>query len=156
MNTAVQPASAPVSAPEPNLIDMLAAKGNFTAFVRAVEAADLDALRAGAGPVTVLAPTDLAFSHLPSGALARLLRAEHRTELVALLNNHLLVGRRSVADLARLALVLNVHGRAPAIQRFGGRVTIDGAHLTTTDMVCRNAWVHGIDKVNVPPAVATR
>ena len=44
-----------------DVIDTAAANGSFTTFGKAVELAELGEMLRGAGPFTVLAPTDAAF-----------------------------------------------------------------------------------------------
>ena len=62
------PTAAPATAKE-DLVGVLKAAGNFKTFLKAVEAADLTSTLQKPGPLTVFAPTDTAFSKMPTGTL---------------------------------------------------------------------------------------
>jgi uncharacterized surface protein with fasciclin (FAS1) repeats len=57
-----------------------------------LDAAGLTNMLKGAGPITVFAPSDQAFESLSAGSMERLLKPEHRTELVYFLKNHVISG----------------------------------------------------------------
>lgn len=96
--------------PQTNVIDALAAAGNFDAFIEYVSrAGQVDYLR-GAGPFTLLAPTNAAMERLP-GTLRENLNPNQvnaggaqpdpdRTRLQAFVNMHIVEGRYTLAQLA--------------------------------------------------------
>ena len=57
----------------PDLVDTAINAGTFSTLVAAVTAAGLDTTLKSPGPFTVFAPTDEAFSKLPSGTVEALL-----------------------------------------------------------------------------------
>ncbi len=57
----------------PDIVDTAINAGTFNTLVTAITAAGLDTALKGAGPFTVFAPTDEAFSKLPSGTVESLL-----------------------------------------------------------------------------------
>lgn len=133
-----------------NLVDTAAANDSFKTFSKAVESAGLaDTLR-GTGPFTVFAPTDAAFAKLPSGRLDNLLKPENKDELTSLLNYHVLNGRKTAADVGKWESARTVNGQQAPIKMVDGKLTIDGAQLTTADIGTSNGLIHGIDKVNIP------
>jgi uncharacterized surface protein with fasciclin (FAS1) repeats len=134
-----------------NLMQAAAANG-FKTFGRAVDAAGLGTLLAGAGPFTVFAPTDAAFGRLPAGKLDLLLRPENKPELISILNYHVVSGRTTAAEIGRCDSAATVHGAALPVRLDGNQLSIDGARLTMPDLVAGNGLLHGIDKVNVPQA----
>ncbi|HXQ47480.1 MAG TPA: fasciclin domain-containing protein, partial [Caulobacteraceae bacterium] len=74
------PAAAPPAAPSfqltpsGDIVGTLKASGQFTILLKALDAANLTAFLQGAGPYTLLAPTDAAFSALPAGQLDSLMQ----------------------------------------------------------------------------------
>jgi hypothetical protein len=69
-----------------DIVESAARAGSFTTLVAAVLAADLTDTLEGPGPITVFAPTDAAFAHLPPGTLEALLADE--TRLTGVLTCH--------------------------------------------------------------------
>ncbi len=67
--------------------------------VAAVKAAGLVDTLEGAGPFTVLAPTNEAFARLPKGTVQSLLKPENKPTLTSILTNHVVPGRLTEADI---------------------------------------------------------
>lgn len=133
-----------------NLVDTAAANGSFKTFGKAIERAGLSDTLRGAGPFTIFAPTDAAFDKLPAGRLDNLLKPENKDELVSLLNYHVINGRKSVAEIGKWDAAKMVNGQSAPIKMTDGKVSIDGARVTSADIGSKNGVIHGIDKVNVP------
>ena len=139
------------SSPLPTtLLDTCAANGSFKTFGKAVEHAGLGESLSGIGPFTIFAPTDAAFDRLPSGKLDELFRPENRKELASVVNYHVLEGRKPVAEIGKWSAARTRQGQSAPITLTGDRVSIDGAQVTTADIVATNGVIHGIDKVNLP------
>ena len=133
-----------------NVLDTAAAHVTFKTFGTAVEKAGLaDTLR-GAGPFTVFAPTDAAFEKLPEGRLETLFKPENKAELTSILNYHVVSGRKSSADIGKWDAARTVNGQSAPIKMSDGKVSIDGAQVTSADIGSSNGVIHGIDKVNMP------
>jgi uncharacterized surface protein with fasciclin (FAS1) repeats len=77
------------------------AKKQLTTFFSVVNTAGLDSIFNGK-PVTILAPDEQAFAKLPAGILDSLLKPANKTALVNLLNDHVIPGKLSSKDVARL------------------------------------------------------
>lgn len=133
-----------------NLLDTAAADGHYKTFGQAVEKAALGETFRGPGPFTVFAPTDDAFAKLPAGKLDSLFRPENKEELVALVNFHVVKGRRSAADIGKWASATMVNGQSSPVKLDNGRVSIGGADIISADIQTSNGVIHGIDKVNLP------
>lgn len=133
-----------------NLLDTAAADGSFKTFGKAIEQAGMSDTLRGTGPFTVFAPTDAAFDKLPAGKLDNLFKPENKQELVSLLNYHVMNGRKSVADIGKWEAAKTVNGQSAPIKLANGKVSIDGALVTTGDINSSNGVIHGIDKVNIP------
>jgi len=132
------------------LLDTAAADGHFKTFAKAVEMAGLKDTLSGPGPFTVFAPTDAAFAKLPAGKLDTLLKPENKADLAALINYHVISGRKSVADIGKWQSAKTINGQAAPIVMAGDKVRIDGASIVSADMGSSNGVLHGIDKVNLP------
>jgi uncharacterized surface protein with fasciclin (FAS1) repeats len=133
-----------------NIVDTLAADDSFKTFGKALRKAGLEDTLRGAGPFTLLAPTDAAFDKLPPGRLDNLMKPENKDELVSILNHHVLAGRSSAADMSKLTMAKTLGGDSVPIVASGSKVKVDGAELTSRDIQSSNGVLHGIDKVNIP------
>ena len=133
-----------------NVLDTAAADGSFKTFGIAVEKAGLGDTLRGSGPFTVFAPTDDAFKQLPEGRLETLFKPENKDELASIVNDHLVSGRTSAEEVGRWTNAKTVNGQPAPIKLADGKMSIDGARVTSADIGSSNGVVHGIDKVNMP------
>jgi len=133
-----------------NLVGTLRSHHTFGTFAHAIDKAGLTASLNGSDQYTLFAPTDDAFSALPAGTLGRLLEPSNKDELTALVNYHLVTGRKTTADVGKWQSARTVQGQGAPIRIADGQISIDGAHLTRPDIMARNGVIHGIDKVNIP------
>lgn len=133
-----------------NLVEVASASEQFTTLVAAVRAAGLVDVLSGAGPFTVLAPTDEAFAKLDQGVLASLLKPENRASLAAVLENHVIAGAVPASAVVGLTEVRPLGGQRLAIDVADGEVAIGGANVVATDVEASNGLIHVIDTVLVP------
>ena len=136
--------------PTTNLVDTAAAQGSFKTFSKALNAAGLSETLKGTGPFTVFAPTDAAFSKLPAGELDNWLKPENKAELISVLKYHYSAGRVMAADVGKLDGAKTAQGQSAKIKSEGGKVTINGANVSLTDIKSSNGVIHAIDAVLVP------
>jgi len=102
------------------------------------------------GSFTILAPTDTAFAQLPNGTIASLLK-DPQGQLKQVLLNHVIDGKTLMAvDVVKLGEAKTMQGAVLKINTTDG-VTIGGAKVTKTDIVCKNGVIHVVDRVIVPP-----
>jgi transforming growth factor-beta-induced protein len=151
--TAVPPTQAPEPTAAPvakDIVDTAAAAGDFKTLATALQAAGLvDALK-GAGPFTVFAPTDEAFAKLPAGTVEALLKDPKA--LADILKYHVVAGKVMAADVVKLTEAETLLGKPVAIKVDGGKVMINDANVTATDIEASNGVIHVIDTVLLPPA----
>ena len=151
-----QPATASDTKPEQSaeqakdIVDTAAANDDFKTLVAAVKAAGLVETLKGAGPFTVFAPTDAAFGNLPEGTLDELLKPENKDQLTSILTYHVVPGKVLAADVVTLESAKTVQGGEVSIAVDGGKVKVDGANVTATDIECSNGVIHVIDAVILP------
>ena len=136
--------------PDKDIVEIAASAGSFKTLVAAVQAAGLvDALK-GQGPLTVFAPTDEAFEKLPAGTVENLLKPENKDKLIAVLTYHVVPGRVTASEVVNLDSAKTINGRSLKITAQEGKVMIDGAHVTATDIMASNGVIHVIDSVVLP------
>ncbi|BBL68740.1 hypothetical protein MchiMG62_19210 [Methanoculleus chikugoensis] len=132
--------------------EVLARDGNFSVFVRALDAAGLGGTLAGPGPYTVFAPTDEAFSRIPETAMAELID-DPKGILAETLLYHMAPGRYTAAGIAANDTVPTVQGSPIAVDAAGESVTVNGARIVRRDIPAANGVIHAIDAVMIPPDV---
>lgn len=138
------------AAKQNDIVDTAVAAGSFKTLVAAVKAADLVEMLKGKGPFTVFAPTDEAFSKLPKGTIATLLKPENKKKLQSILTYHVVSGKVLAKDVVKLQSAKTVNGKSVSIEVKNGKVFVDGAQVVTTDIKCANGVIHIIDKVILP------
>ena len=133
-----------------DIVDTAVAAGSFKTLAKALQAADLVDTLKGNGPFTVFAPTDEAFAKLPQATLDDLLKPENKAKLRRILTYHVVSGRVTAADVSKLKSAKAVSGDTIHIEAMGGRVMVDEAHVTKTDINASNGVIHVIDSVILP------
>jgi transforming growth factor-beta-induced protein len=136
--------------PPKDIIDIAEADGNLTTLVTAIKAAGLVDTLKGAGPFTVFAPTNDAFSKLPAGTLDSLLKDIPKLKNVLLY--HVVSGKVMAADVVKLTSATTVLGKAVTVRVDQGNVYINDAKVTITDIQASNGVIHIINAVLSPPA----
>jgi uncharacterized surface protein with fasciclin (FAS1) repeats/plastocyanin len=152
----VTPTPTPVPTPVPTTPQLrtcyaiIADDPQFSVLGAALKASKLDATLNGNGSFTILAPNDAAFEKLPNGTVASLLKAPDG-ELKQILLNHVIDNKTLLAvDVAKLGDAKTMQGTVLKINTTDG-VTIGGAKVTKTDIVCSNGVIHVVDRVILPP-----
>ncbi|MCA1491509.1 fasciclin domain-containing protein [Ensifer sp. NBAIM29] len=138
-------------AAEKDIVDTAAGAGQFRTLAAAIDAAGLTETLKGAGPFTVFAPTDDAFSKLPAGTVENLLKPENREKLVSVLTYHVIPGKVLAADVVKLNEAKTVNGQIVTIKSSGNGVMINDANVTATDINASNGVIHVVDEVILPP-----
>jgi uncharacterized surface protein with fasciclin (FAS1) repeats len=133
-----------------DIVDTAVAAGSFKTLAAALDAAGLVATLKGPGPFTVFAPTDAAFAKLPAGTLDNLLKPENKAKLASILTYHVVPGKVMAADVVKLTSAKTVQGQSVKIAVTGGKVSVDGANVTSTDIAASNGVIHVIDAVILP------
>jgi len=147
---AAKPTTTTTATAKSTIVETAVAAGSFKTLVAAVQAAGLVETLNGAGPFTVFAPTDEAFAKLPAGTLEMLLKPENKAKLASILTYHVVPGAVKAADVVKLKTAGSVNGQRVDIKVDGGKVTVDGANVVTTDIACSNGVIHVIDTLILP------
>ena len=133
-----------------DIIDTAVAAGSFKTLAAALTAAKLVDTLKGAGPFTVLAPTDEAFAKLPAGTVDSLLK--DIPKLSAILTYHVVAGKVMAADVMKMdgQSAKTVNGASVSISTKDG-VKLNGTStVVKTDIACTNGIIHVIDSVLLP------
>ncbi len=131
----------------PDIVDTAINAGSFNTLVAAVTAAGLDTALKEPGPFTVFAPTDEAFSKLPSGTFESLL--EDIPQLRKILEYHVVSGLVMSKDIVKLNEATTVSGSTVKIDASNG-VKVNDAKVVTPDVEADNGVIHVIDSVLIP------
>lgn len=134
----------------PSIIETAVAAGDFDTLVAAVKAAGLVEALSGKGPFTVFAPNDAAFAKLPKETLASLLKPENKAKLAAILTFHVVAESLPASKVVDAKYATTLAGQRIAIEAGKSGVTVNGAKVLKTDIVCGNGIIHVIDSVILP------
>ena len=133
-----------------NIVQTAIANGSFETLVAAVTAAELVETLNGAGPFTVFAPVDAAFTALPEGTVASLLLPENKEKLQGILTYHVVAGQVLSSDLSEGMEATTVNGASLTIQLRDGKVFVNDAEVVIADVLTDNGVVHVINTVLIP------
>jgi len=135
-----------------DIVETAISAGNFTVLVEALQTAGLvDALK-GAGPFTVFAPTDAAFTALLDSLGVTKAELLARDDLADILKYHVLSGSSVMsADLAAAQDVTTLEGSDLTVTKDGSTVRAGSAGVSAADISCSNGVIHIIDSVLLPP-----
>jgi transforming growth factor-beta-induced protein len=128
-----------------NIVENAVAAGQFTTLAKALTDTGLIDTLTSKGPFTVFAPTDEAFAALPKGTLESL----SKEDLKQILLYHVVAGDVRAKDV-KAGPVKTASGISAFLSTDGG-VRLNGANVTTADVVSSNGVIHVIDKVILPP-----
>lgn len=121
--------------------------GNFKTLVVALQEAGLVDTLKGKGPFTVFAPTDAAFAKIPKDQLDALLK--DKAKLAKVLTYHVVSGNVMAKDV-KPGMVKTVEGSSITVKVDGGKVMVDNAMVSATDIKTDNGVIHVIDTVIMP------
>ena len=131
------------------ITDIVANTRNFSTLLTAVKTAGLGDTLAGRGPFTVFAPTNDAFAKVPKATLDALLA--DKAKLTKVLTYHVVSGNVKAADVVKLSSAKTVEGSEVKITVNAGKVKVNDANVTQTDIAATNGTIHVIDAVILPP-----
>ncbi|MBL8146665.1 MAG: fasciclin domain-containing protein [Anaerolineae bacterium] len=159
MLTAPQPTPEPVvEAPaRPSIAEILAndADGRFTMLLAAIHAAGLSDTVANLDGVTILAPSNDAFTaSLEALGVSPAAVMANPDVLTAILNYHILPEKLFFRNLTSGPAVTTAEGEDVQFDLTDGVFTVNGVNISDVDNVGSNGVVHVIDGVLVPPSVA--
>ncbi len=136
--------------PSKNIVENALGSSDHTTLVAAVKAAGLAETLSGTGPFTVFAPTNAAFDKLPAGTVETLVKPESKEQLTSILTYHVVPGALRAKDLKDGQTLKTVNGETLTVTKKGSMVMVNGAHVSTADVISSNGVTHVIDTVITP------
>jgi|SRR5271165_1534330 len=134
-----------------DILETATHSGALKKLVAAVNAAGLADLLKGSGPFTLFAPSDKAFEALPAGTLDRLLKPEHRDELIHILKYHVVSGELMSDGVRGIKFLRKTLAGAELTIDGNDNIKVNKAHINTADIGATNGVIHIIDSVLTPP-----
>lgn len=138
-----------------NIIDTALKSGTFQTFTRLLEGSLLERRLRSQEVFTLFAPVDVSFAYLSSETFELLLRAENQGVLSDVLGYHIVPGKILSSELKGLCKTQTLCGRDLRID-CDLDLRVDGAKLLHQDIVACNGVIHGIDRLLMPTAAASR
>ncbi len=129
--------------PNPNIVDVAIADGNFTTLVDALVQTGLDEALQGAGPFTVFAPTDNALSGVDLSGFSE-------QQLAEILQYHVVNANILSTDLQAEQSVEALAGGNLFVTADGNVVVNDIATVVSADVEASNGTIHAIDNILLP------
>jgi uncharacterized surface protein with fasciclin (FAS1) repeats len=128
----------------PNIVEIAVGNENFTTLVAAVQAAGLVEALQSPGPFTVFAPVDAAFNNLPPGTVQTLV--QNPPQLARILKFHVVAGKYTKADLAKIGTVESLEG-SPITINCNSAFEVKNSTVIMEDIEADNGIIHVIDRV---------
>merc|ERR1712050_482983 len=144
----------PPAAAKQDIVETAMGTGSHGILVEALTKANLVATLKGAGPFTVFAPTDTAFSNALTALGVTKQQLLERADLPDILKYHVLSGKFMSTALIASQDVDTLEGQQVTITNDGSSVRFADATVTAADVEASNCVIHVIDKVVLPPAAA--
>lgn len=135
--------------PSKNIVEIASENKKFKTLVKALKRARLVDTLKGDGPFTVFAPTDEAFHALPHGKLGHLMHRRSRLKNVLLFH---VAGKTILsADLKDgTSIETLLKDEELSVEIESGKVKINGALVSSADILATNGVIHVIDEVLLP------
>jgi len=133
-----------------NIIEVARKEGGFSTLLKAIEVAGLVDTLSNDGPFTFFAPTDDAFSKLPSETLKELLNEPEKLKKILLF--HIVKGKiltSAAKDMTEPMEVETLHGKKLKLDPFKHLIN-DKAQFVKPDVEASNGVIHIIDAVLFP------
>jgi len=148
--------------PSKDIVSNAVNSKDHTTLVAAVKAAGLVETLQSPGPFTVFAPTNDAFNLLPAGTVDNLVKPENKKALTGILTYHVIAGKFTSADLAKMiregngsASLKTVAGGNLIAMMKGNKIVLKDerggmAVVNIKDVNQSNGVIHVVDHVLLP------
>lgn len=130
-----------------DIVETASSSPTFKTFVTAIKKAGLSDTLSKDGPYTVFAPSDAAFDKLPPDTVDSLMK--NKIKLAQLLEHHVIRGKVTVTEV-KPGEVKALDGGEIKLTSDNGKVTVDNANITQSDIMADNGVIHEIDTVVMP------
>lgn len=141
-----------------NIIETVQSAHNFKSLSKLLRLAGLVPMLETQGSYTLFAPNDAAFARLSTEQLEHLQSPGNREQLVQILSNHIIGGRR-LSDAVIVNMPISpatMAGQPLSFASMNGSVQVNGVNIVGQSIPCSNGVIHVVDHVLLPePMVAT-
>jgi uncharacterized surface protein with fasciclin (FAS1) repeats len=134
-----------------SIVEIAQNTSDLSTLVAALESAGLVPTVEEAGPFTVFAPVNSAFTALGSDVVGALLQTGNRALLTRILTFHVVSGAVLSSDLSDGQTVTTLEGNTLTVGIDGGNVTLNGVAVVDADIEASNGVIHLVGEVLVPP-----
>jgi uncharacterized surface protein with fasciclin (FAS1) repeats len=148
----LKPSNQPTSANQTDLIDAISnSDQKHYTLIQLLRESGLVPMLQKAGPYTLFAPTDDAFSKLPPGVIDRLTKPANHAQLVSFLKYHMLPGQVDFQQMQQTdGQVTTLAGPNIIIKGISGKVMINDTNVLKSDNTADNGVIHWLDGVLIP------
>ncbi|MDJ1470027.1 fasciclin domain-containing protein [Cytophagaceae bacterium DM2B3-1] len=136
-------------APE-DIVKTLTNNAGFVSLTKAIKVADFIGALSQAGPFTIFAPTDEAFSQIT--AFPEWLQPDNKEKLASILKYHVVQGKLMASELRDGQTIPTLNGEELTVSVLNGKVLINGAEITQPNMMAANGVIHVVNRVVFPGA----
>lgn len=139
----------------PTVLQKAENSGQFSTFLRAIEAAGMTSMLNGDEAITVFAPTDAAFAQVPKEKLAELMKPENKDKLAKVLKKHIMKGEVWGSSIANEQLTLTTKAEK-SLNADGSQwpFSFGEATIVQLNVMGSNGKIHAIDQVKGLPAAS--
>lgn len=136
-----------------DIVSTVESSGQLATLMAALKAAGLVDTLKGAGPFTLLAPTDAAFAKLPAGTVEAFLKPENQRKLVGVLKYHVVAADVKAAAVMTTSSAKTLNGQALSLTLSGRTLKINDSAVIKADIAASNGTLHIIDSVLLPNSI---
>lgn len=133
-----------------NIVQVAAGDPQFSTLASLIKKAGLVSALSGKSKLTVFAPTNAAFAKLPKATLKKV--QGDKKLLTSILTYHVVKGAVPASKVVTLngKSVKTLNGKSVKIAVKSGKVYVNKARVTKTDVKASNGVIHVIDQVLIP------
>jgi uncharacterized surface protein with fasciclin (FAS1) repeats len=131
----------------PTIVGAARSTPSLSTLFKALQSAELVDTYEKDGSYTVFAPNNDAFAKLPSADLTTLMTPDKKSDLIKILNNHIVKWALKSTDLKEWTDLTSLQGSKLKVTIKDKKFYINGALVTLADITVKNGIVHVIDTV---------
>lgn len=131
-----------------NIVDTTKAAGTFGGLMESLRESGMDQTLTQAGPYTIFAPSDEAFSKMPAEERDALRHDKQHLKVV--MEMHIVRGTVLFADTKQGQRVTSLSGQPLTLHKVGNAWLVEGATVLEPDVKVDNGVIHVIDTVLLP------
>jgi uncharacterized surface protein with fasciclin (FAS1) repeats len=135
-----------------DVVKVAVSSKDHTTLVSALKQADLVTSLSNAGPFTVFAPTNEAFSKLPAGTLDELMKDGKKDDLRNILQYHVTLSALQPESLQDGQTLSMVNGDNLTVHLVNGKIALNNGVKVLTTVPASNGMIYVVDGVLLPPA----